>query len=153
MNSEQMNQETAVDATAALPIVSKPRRRWLTLLLSVLIFGGGFASGAGFTIVVAVHQLQYAIHHPEEAPPRIATRLQRKFNLDDAQKAKVEAIVAQHQVELAAVRREFQPKVMQQLEQIRDEIGQVLDDSQRVRWTKMFDDIRDRWLPQMPANK
>ncbi len=148
-----MNQEPIIDPSNLLPTAVKPRRRWLTALLGVLIFGAGFACGAGFTIVVAVHRLQYAIHHPEEAPARVASTLQRKLRLDDAQKAKIEAIVAKHQVELAAVRREFQPRVIEQLEQIRDEIGQVLDDSQRERWTKMFDTVRDRWLPPIPVGE
>ena len=145
-----MNQEPIVDSNDLLPTPTKPRRRWLTALLGVLIFGGGFACGAGVTIVVAVHRLQYAIQHPEEAPTRVANTLQRRLGLDNTQKAKVEAIMAKHQVELAAVRQEFQPRVVEQLEQIRDEIGQVLDESQRERWTKMFDDLRDRWLPPTP---
>jgi len=148
-----MNQEPIVDPSDVLPTVAKPRRRWLTALLGVLIFGGGFACGAGFTVVVAVHRLQYAIQHPEEAPARVATTLQRRLRLDDAQKSKIEAIVAKHQIELAAVRREFQPRVIEQLEQIRDEIGQVLDESQRERWTKMFEDVRDRWLPPIPRTE
>ena len=49
-----------------------------------------------------------------------------------------------------AIRREFQPKVVDQLDQIRAEIGDVLNDSQRERWTKMFDDLRDHWLPPIP---
>lgn len=133
-----------------LPVVGKPRRRWLTVLLGLLIFGAGFASGAGVTIVVAVHRLQYAIHHPEEAPTRVAATLKRRFRLDDAQASQVEIIVAKHQVELGAIRNEFQPRVMAQLQEIRDEIGRVLDASQRERWNRMFDDVRDRWLPPAP---
>lgn len=144
-----MNSTTENALGGPLPVVEKPRRRWLTVLLGILIFGAGFASGAGVTIIAAVHRLQYAIHHPEEAPERVASMLQRKFGLDDAQKAQVEAIVKKHQVELVTIRQEFQPRVMTQLEQIRNEIGQVLSESQREKWFKMFDDIRDRWMPLM----
>jgi predicted Co/Zn/Cd cation transporter (cation efflux family) len=133
-----------------LPSAPKPRRRWLTLLLAALIFVAGLISGSGLTMVVAVHRLQYAIHHPEEAPNRIATMLQRRLRLDNEQKAKVESIVAAHQVELMAIRRQFQPKVVDQIDQIRKEIGAVLNDSQREHWTTMFDDLRDRWLPPNP---
>ncbi len=120
------------------------------MLLGIFIFGGGFATGVGVTIVTAVHRLQYAIHHPEEAPARVAATLKRKLRLDDAQAAKVESTVAKHQAALAAIRREFQPKVMEQLRQIRDEIGESLDATQRDHWYKMFDDVRDRWLPALP---
>ncbi len=133
-----------------LPVARKPRRRWLSILLGVLIFGSGFATGVGVTIVTAVHRLQYAIHHPEEAPARIAATLKSKLGLDEAQAAKVESTIAKHQVALAAIRREFQPKVMEQLRQIRDEIGESLDTTQREHWYKMFDDVRDRWLPALP---
>lgn len=148
-----MNLEPAANSSAQLSPSSKPRRRWLTLLFAGLIFCAGLVSGAGFVTIVAVHRLQYAIHHPEEAPARVATTLQRRLSLDDDQKAKVEAIVAKRQVELMAIRQEFQPKVMQQLDQIRTEVGEVLNESQRERWTKMFDDLRDRWLPPVtPAD-
>jgi hypothetical protein len=143
---------TTHDGTAEpLPVVRKPRRRWLSVLLGVLIFGGGFATGVGFTIVTAVHRLQYTIHHPEEAPARVAAMLKRKLGLDEAQAAKVESAVAKHQAALAAIRREFQPQVMEQLRQIRDEIGECLNPKQREHWYKMFDDVRDRWLPALPA--
>lgn len=142
-----MNSPTENALGGPLPVVEKPRRRWLTVLLGVLIFGAGFASGAGVTVVAAVHRLQHAIRHPEEAPERVASMLQRKFGLDEGQKSRVAAIVKKHQVELATIRQDFQPRVMTQLEQIRNEIGQVLSESQREKWFKMFDDIRDRWMP------
>ncbi len=145
-----MNTESNADSDVSLPTAEKPRRRWLTVLLGVLIFAGGFATGAGSTIIAAVHRLQYAIHHPEEAPARIAARLHRKLGLDETQQSEVEAIVAKHQAALAVIRREFQPKVMAQLEQIRDEISQVLTEPQREKWIQMFNDVRDRWLPPMP---
>lgn len=147
-----MNTEpTAHPSDLSLP-AAKPRRRWLTLLLAGLIFCAGFLSGAGFVTIVAVHRLQYAIHHPEEAPSRVAMMLKRRLGLNDDQKSKVETIVARRQVELMAIRQEFQPKVMEQLDKIRSEIGEVLTESQRERWEKMFDDLRDRWLPPvLPA--
>lgn len=144
-----MNDPTTTTPTDILP-TPPCRRRWLTALVGVLIFAAGFICGGGVTIVAAVHRLQYAIHHPEEAPARIATQLQRKLRLSDTQKTKVEQIVTQHQVQIAAIRHEFQPQVVVQLEQIRNEIAEQLDDSQRARWTKMFDDLRDRWLPAAP---
>lgn len=148
-----MNNEPAVSSSDSLPTVPASRRRWLTALLGVLIFGAGVACGVGFTIVVVVNRLQYAIHHPEEGPARVAARLQHRLSLNDEQTTKVEAIVAKHQVELVAIRQEFQPKVMDQLDQIHDEIGEVLDDSQRERWTKLFHDVRERWLPRLPGRE
>jgi hypothetical protein len=141
---------TPADITEPLPVVKKRRRRWVSVLLGVLIFGGGFATGVGVTIVTAVHRLQYAIHHPEEAPARVASTLKRKLSLDEAQTSKVESVVAKHLQVLIAIHNEFLPKVIEQLRQIRDEIGETLDVKQREHWYKMFDEVRDRWLPAMP---
>lgn len=141
---------TPTDIPELLPVVARRRRRWVSVLIGVLIFGGGFATGVGFTIVTAVHRLQYAIHHPEEAPARVASTLKRKLSLDEAQTSKVESVVAKHLQVLIAIHNEFLPKVVEQLRQIRDEIGETLDEKQRERWYKMFDDVRERWLPALP---
>jgi hypothetical protein len=146
-----MNSEPAT--SEQLPSAPRPRRRWLTLLLGLLIFGGGFVCGAGMTVVVAVHRLQYAIHHPEDAPGRVGAMLKRRLGLNDSQRIQIEDIITRRQVDLAETRREFQPKVMKTLEKIRDEISAVLTESQRERWVKMFDDVRDKWLPPMPAER
>lgn len=145
-----MNPERADTTSGQLPTSERPRRKWLTLLLGILIFGAGLACGAGLMIVVTVHRLQYAIHHPEDAPARVAATLKRRLGLDDKQRAQVEAIVAKRQVDLAAIRREFQPKVMETLEQVRNEISGVLSETQREHWIKLFDEVRDRWLPPIP---
>jgi cell division protein FtsB len=145
-----MNPETTSSAETRLPSVDRPRRRWVTLLLALMIFVAGFVCGVGLTIVTAVHRLQYAIHHPEDAPARVATTLKRKLGLDEKQRGQIEEIIARRQVDLNAIRREFQPKVVDQLTQIRDEISGVLNETQREHFTKMFDDIRDRWMPPIP---
>jgi hypothetical protein len=141
-----MNAENVDKAIESLPAPVK-RRRWLTVVLAALIFAAGLVSGAAVTMAVAVHRLQYFIHHPEEAPARIAGRLQRRLGLDDVQKAKVEAIVANRQRELMTLRGEMQPQVLEQLNLLRAEISDVLTEPQRGRWQRMFDDLRERWLP------
>lgn len=145
-----MNAELTEPMNELLPPAPPPRRRWLTAVLGILIFVAGAACGAGLSVVVVANRIQHAIQHPEEAPPRIAARLKWRLGLDDDQRAKVEAIVAKHQTELMAIRREVQPKVVGQLDQVRDEISGVLTESQRERWMKLYDDVRDRWLPAMP---
>lgn len=145
-----MSAETPKSLPSTVAPVTRPRRRWVTVLLALSIFGAGLVCGAGIMIVTTVHRLQYAIHHPEDAPARVANALKHKLSLDDQQRAQIESIIARRQVELTAIRREFQPKVLVQLEKIRDEIGEVLNPSQRAHWEKMFDELRERWLPPMP---
>jgi Spy/CpxP family protein refolding chaperone len=127
-----------------------PRRRWVTVLAAVLIFCAGLASGVGLTVVVAVHRLQHAIHHPEEAPERVAKLLQHRLKLDDKQTSQIEAIVAKRQVELTAIRQKFHPQIAEQLDELHKEIGEVLTAPQRERWATMFSEFRERWLPPAP---
>jgi hypothetical protein len=145
-----MTNEASPNLSLQLP-APEPRRRWVTVLAAVLIFGAGLASGVGLTVVVAVHRLQHAIHHPEEAPSRVATMLQRRLRLNDEQKSQIEAIVAKRQAELTAIRRQFHPQVAKQLDELHKEIGDVLTEPQRERWAKMFSEFRERWLPPPPA--
>jgi len=126
------------------------RRRWLTIVLALAIFAAGFATGAGVTALAAVNRIQYAIQHPELAPARVAKMLQRRLRLDDDQRAKVERIIAERQTRLATIRRQFQPLITLQLNQLRDEIGEVLNTDQRERWNTLFNTLVERWLPPAP---
>ncbi len=147
-----MKSETPSNVSQQLPPPAG-RRRGLTILLALVIFVAGMASGAALTVHFAVSRLQFAIHHPEAAPPRIAAAIQRRLDLDDAQSAEVEKIIAKHQLEIAAIRSKFQPEIMQQLDSVRDEVAAVLKEPQREKWTQLFDQFQDRWLPVMPPAK
>ena len=112
-----------------LPATRRPR--WRTLLLVLSVFIAGAVAGSGFTVGFAIHRVQYAIHHPEEAPDRITKALRRQLKLDDRQAAQVRAIVVERQASLQGIRREFQPRVEQELDVLRDKISAILNDSQK----------------------
>ena len=118
-----------------------------------MIFLAGMASGAALTVVYAVNRLQFAIHHPEAAPARIAATIARRLDLDAEQTARVERILADRQTQIAAIRRKFQPEIVEQLDGVHDEIAEVLDTSQRGKWTELFAQFKNRWLPLPPADK
>jgi hypothetical protein len=145
-----MTNETSPNISNQLPAPAQPRR-WMTVLAAVLIFSAGLASGAGLTMVVAVHRLQHAIHHPEEAPARVAHLLKRRLGLNAEQESQVETIVAKRQTELTAIRQRFHPEITKQLDELHKEIGEVLTEPQRARWAPMFSEFRERWLPPAPA--
>ena len=121
--------------------------------MALVIFAAGMASGAALTVHYAVNRLQFAIHHPETAPARIAAAIGRRLGLDDQQRADVEKIVAKHQVEIASIRRKFQPEIIQQLDSVRDEVSAVLKEPQREKWTQLFDQFKERWLPPVPPDR
>lgn len=145
-----MTNNASDDVSDSLPRQDSPRRRWLTILMALVIFLAGMASGAAITVVYAVNRLQFAIHHPEAAPPRIAAAIARRLDLDEEQASQVENIIAAHQREIMAIRRRFQPEIVAQLESVHDEVADVLKPSQREKWTELFGQFKDRWLPQPP---
>jgi hypothetical protein len=147
-----MSESTSATVEDSLPLPAPSRRRWATWLLALVIFFAGAASGAGIAVLVAIKRVQYAVQHPEEAPARISQTLQRRLRLTDDQRSRIEIIVAERQRKLAAIRRRVQPQAVQQLDLVRDEVGEVLTAEQRERWLRMFEDYRTRWLPPLPAD-
>lgn len=67
-------------------------------------------------------------------PPQVAERLARRFALDDAQKAKVEAIVTDRRAKMEALRAEIEPKFDKLREDSRAEIRKVLTPEQQKRF-------------------
>ena len=147
-----MNEVHSSEVSQPLPPPATNRRRWLTVLLALVVFVAGMASGAALTVRFAVHRLQFAIHHPEVAPARIAATLRRRLDLDATQTAQVEKILAKRQVEITAIRRKLQPEIKRQLDAVRDEVAAVLTESQRERWQELFDQFQERWLPPPPPD-
>lgn len=140
-------------STSPLTTVDAPKRRWTVVALSLVVFLAGMASGAAVTVVYAVNRLQYAIHHPEVAPTRMAAHLARRLDLTNEQRDEIEQIIARRQAAIAVIRRQFQPQVVEQLELVRGEVDDVLDDVQRTRWNELFEQFKKRWLPALPSEE
>ena len=135
-------------STITLPPVPRRRFRWLRTLL---VFFAGIVVGGAMTVIFIVHRVEHAIHHPEDAPPRITKYLTRKLDLSPAQHDQVLSIVQQRQQSLLALRQEIRPRLNTQLEELRVEIDNVLNADQRAKWEKLYRDTKDRWLPDQPA--
>src|SRR4029078_59970 len=127
MSTEQVSTAAPMQATTSSP-------RWLTILIALPAFAAGFVSRGLVTAIVAIHRLQYAIHHPETAPERMSKMLQRRLRLTDDQRAEIEKNFCGAQAKRPAVRRVFQPLITMELNKLREEIGAVLTDQQRKQW-------------------
>ncbi|MCX5659171.1 MAG: hypothetical protein NTW19_05540 [Planctomycetota bacterium] len=134
-------------AATALPPPIPPRRRWLTVLLTAVIFVAGLMVGSAATVAIAVHRIQYAIHHPEEAPDRITRELKRKLRLNDEQAGRVRGILARHQQALQGIRFRVQPELEDLFARVESDVADTLEKTQEVRWHAMVRNIRERWLP------
>ena len=131
------------------PMTYRPRRL-LRVFAVLVIFIGGMICGGGLTYVVAVQRIRQAIHHPEQVPPRLTRYLTRQLHLSPDQSDLVLLILQQHQAQLQSIRRQTQPRVQANLEQLRGQIGEILNPDQKPRWNEIFDDAIDRWLPPPP---
>jgi hypothetical protein len=125
------------------------RRSWKTWLLALLIFLAGSVVGGAFTAGVIARSVQRAIAHPEEAPTRITARLARRLDLTDDQRERVRQIIASKQQSLLEIRRDVQPRVETQLEQLESEIAAVLNPKQQEEWRTMVTTFRKTWLPPL----
>ncbi len=137
-------------STITLPPAPRRRFRWLRTLL---VFIAGIVVGAALCVMVIVHRVEHAIHHPEDAPPRITQLLTRKLDLSPSQHDQVLAIIQQRQQALLALRQEIRPKLNTQLEELRIQIEGVLNPDQQAKWKKLYHDTKDRWMPNLPATQ
>ena len=142
------NSPSQLPATV-LPAPPRPSR-WPTLLLAGVIFVGGFVAGAGMAVVVIVNRVQYAIHHPYQAPRRITKVLRKRLRLNNRQAREVQAILTRRQEALMAIRREVHPRVTAELERTHRQIEAVLNERQKRKWRRLFNQLRARWFPQPP---
>ena len=131
----------------------KKPRRWKTWLLALVIFLGGGATGAGLTAIGIYRSVHHALMHPEEAPHRITSRLKRPLDLTPEQSARIEKIIANRQQSLTKIRREVQPQVEVQLDQLQTEIDGVLSPMQQTKWHEILHRVRENWFPSIPATQ
>ena len=141
------NSAAALPPAAIPPPPPRPRRR-LRWLLWLIVFGSGFVIGAGMTLIGVRQGMLEAIHHPETMPRKVAQRLRRPLQLSEDQVQRIEQIVRDRQQSLEQIRIRVQPEVEAELDVIDREIAQVLNETQRVKWQKLFDQLRRTWLPQ-----
>jgi hypothetical protein len=146
-----MIEANANQQVPSIPSPVRPRRRWLSVLLVVVLLGCGALIGSGLTVLVAVNRLQHALHHPEEFPAKATAMLRHKLGLSDDQAAKVEDIFRHRQAALLAIRREARPRVEAELGRVRAEVAEVLDAAQVNEWNLWFEEKRAKWLPPLPV--
>lgn len=132
-------------------VPARPRRRWVSMLLAVVLLVCGGLIGSGLTVLTVVKRAQYVIHHPEVFPERMASRLRRTLGLSPDQQTQVEEILRRRQLVLQGIRREVQPRVEVELDRARDEIAGVLSKDQASRWAEIFERQRKNWLPSAPG--
>jgi hypothetical protein len=121
------------------------------IILGIIILLCGFLIGSGMTILIARRMVVNAIKHPEGIPQRITNRIKRNLDLSDAQAETVQQIISRHLRDLYQIRRETQPRVRQNLEQLKEEVADVLNKKQEQKWRERFESL-ERLFPPDPTS-
>lgn len=137
--------KTEVQADSTLTVGKRRGGRKVLVLAAVFVLG--VLLGAAMTVVVGVQCVQSAMKHPAKIPSRIARRLDRRLDLTAEQRAQVEAILAEGQMSLRAIRADVKPRIKTELNHIADEISAVLTEEQRQEWEPLYERIQLRWMP------
>jgi hypothetical protein len=136
-----------------IPVAPVRSRGWLRVGLAVVIFISGFVIG-GFTVATVIHnRVVESVHHPELVTSRIAARLRSVLDLSDGQTEEVTAIIEERRLAIQEIRREFQPRIEQELDKAQQQIAAILDARQQVAWEQHFQAMRDKWLPPLLPKK
>lgn len=138
-------------AQPAMPQPQQPprrSRRWLTVLLCVLIFLAGGVAGVGAMAVHTTRRFKEAVRHPEVIPERIVARLRRPLDLDRQQELQIKAILARRQANLLEARAEAMQRARPDFDGIESDIAAILRPEQVDAWHKLYKKFRDDWVPE-----
>ena len=118
------------------------------ILVVVLVFVAGIVVGAVGMRQVARRVVQRALLHPEAIQQRIGADLNRRLELDQEQRQKVNAILADTQSQLRELRRRNQPEFFQIMSNAQVEISAVLSPEQREKFKKFREQYRPFLQPR-----
>ena len=129
----------------------RTRRRLPAYVQSLLFLLCGLIIGSGMTLLLirgAVHRM---LAEPELLPARILQRLDAQLDLDDPQRAAVEAILRERLAAFQSIRQRVKPEIQAELNRLRDEVSAALTPEQQAKWQTRFDALRARWQPAEPG--
>ena len=125
-------------------VVPKKRRRWLKVVLGLIILLCGFVLGVGTTLVVSKHRIFRIMHDSDHVANEITWRLSWWLNLSDEQKITVKQILTKRHKALQKIFIKTWPQVDHQLNLVEQEVSKVLNPKQAAKWQKKFRKMRKR---------
>ena len=129
---------------------SKRPRRWLKVLLLVVIFGSGIVVGSGLTVLGFVYHMRTQMSDPAQRAATWTNRLARRLDLTTEQSAVVLPVMTQSSERFEAIRRELIPQINAELDRMQREVSSVLPADKVAKWESQFKTLRNRWLPLHP---
>ncbi len=129
-------------------ILPAPRRRWASsLVFGIIIFACGAAAG----VAVGVR-----LNDPDDRRPvnadgerrsyaeRMTAHLTEDLDLTPEQAEKIYSILERHTEEFRDIHATISPRLKNQMDCLRDEVGECLDTRQRTLWEEKVKRLRRR---------
>jgi hypothetical protein len=114
--------------------VSGAKTTTVALLVVALTFIAGMMVGVLASHLMILHGGHGAGYFPTTA---MVNRLDRRLDLTDAQRARVEEIIKRHHARIDAIWSSMNPRVHDEIEQANAEISRVLTVEQRGKFEQM----------------
>lgn len=135
--------------TVAQPApLPRPRRRWVRVLLMLVIFCSGMVVGVGLTVGTVVRQAKQNLAHPELQPMRWTQRLTRRLDLNEAESAAVGRIMQDSWDRMTPLRKDAGEQIRAEVERLDQEVAAAISAEKANRWHDYVQNIRENWLPR-----
>lgn len=126
-------------------------RRWVVIALALVLFLSGALVGGGGAFAFVVSRARHAARHPDEAHRRMLERMVGKLDLTPEQYERVRGVIVRRQGAMRAMRKDFQPRVRQELEATVSQVEAELNPEQAKRWRTMVERLMSNWMPAVES--
>jgi hypothetical protein len=153
MDTDMTEPEEKVGSTGPGLATPRKRRRWLKVVLGLVILLCGFVLGSGVTALFIHKGIRSVMDNPDRVAKKITKRLSWSLGLSDEQSAKVKEILIKRQRAVQKIFMEAWPQVNRQLDLTDKEVTEVLNPKQAAKWKRKFNSMRKRWSPSPHGKK
>ncbi len=128
-------------------ILPAPRSRWAsTIAFGLIIFACGTAAGVAIGLRWDDHDERRKVLAGEKQSyaERMTVHLTEDLELSPDQAEQVHGVLARHTEQFRDIHATISPKLKFQMDCLREEVGDILDDRQRVLWEEKVKRLRKR---------
>ncbi len=102
----------------------------------------GVLIGASGTAIIGSKLFLHRIGDPDAMHAHALEHLQRRLDLTETQRGRIEGILRERLDTMHRLRSEMRPRLLTELRMMEEEVSAVLDESQRETWRKHFERLR-----------